>query len=241
MYYFSIVILLTILQYNCRRCDHLNQRGLSITKSSLKHQIAGEIRKAIFTERLKPGDKITETEISNELGVSRGPIREAIQMLVLEGLLLSSPYKETRVATITKEEVLELLIPIRLNIEIYALKKGFASWDEHMIHEFEMIIIEMEKAILFKDLLQLVELDIRFHEIIIHAAKNTNVINIWESIVNRIRIHFIYQGKVYTDLHQIAEEHQAMLNTFTTGSLENALEELKKHILDQNLPNLNFL
>jgi DNA-binding GntR family transcriptional regulator len=219
----------------------LNQRGLSITKSSLKHQIAGEIRKAIFTERLKPGDKITETEISKELGVSRGPIREAIQMLVLEGLMLSSPYKETRVATITKEEVLELLIPIRLNIETYALKKGFASWDEQVIKKFEMIIIEMEKAITYKDLLQLVELDLRFHEIIIHSAQNTNVINIWESIVNRIRIHFIYQGKFYTDLQQIIEEHQAMLKTFATGSLEDALGELKKHILDQNLPNVNFL
>jgi DNA-binding GntR family transcriptional regulator len=219
----------------------LKQRGFTIKKSSLKHQIAGEIRKAIFTERLKPGDKITETEISKELGVSRGPIREAIQMLVLEGLLLSSPYKETRVATITKEEVLELLIPLRLNIETYALKKGFASWDEHVLNEFELVIIEMMKAVTFKDLPQLVELDLRFHEIIIHSAKNTNVISIWESIVNRIRIHFIFQGKVYTDLHQITAEHQAMLKTFATGSLEDALEELKKHIHDQNLPNLNFL
>jgi DNA-binding GntR family transcriptional regulator len=221
--------------------QHLNQRGLSITKSSLKHQIAGEIRKAIFTERLKPGDKITETEISKELGVSRGPIREAIQMLVLEGLLLSSPYKETRVATITKEEVLELLIPLRLNIEIYALKKGFALWDERIIKEFQTIIEEMVKAVKFEDLPQLVELDLRFHEIIIHSAKNTNVINIWESIVNRIRIHFIFQGKVYTDLQQIVNEHQAMLNTFVTGRVDDALEELKKHILDQNLPNVNFL
>jgi DNA-binding GntR family transcriptional regulator len=212
--------------------------GVSLSKGSLRHRIAEEIRKAIFEGRLKPGDKITESHLSAETGVSRGPVREAIQLLEQEGLLQSLPYKETRVSSITAEEVEELLIPIRMKIETYALKKGFPFWEESIFVSFRNIIKDMEKAVMYGDLLTLVELDIRFHEIIIKACNLEGTIKVWESIVNRMRLHFIYHGKSAENLNEVVLEHEDLLQKFQSRNLEIANKGLIDHILDSNMKEL---
>lgn len=206
--------------------------GMNLTKVSLRHHIAEEIRKAIFERRLKLGDKITETQISNEVRVSRGPVREAMQILELEGLLISTPYKETRVANITKEEITELLIPIRQNIESFAYKRAYEQLVKTDFQEFESILVDMKKAADYEDLTTIADLDIRFHEVIIKAADIEGVLKIWGSIVNRIRLHFLFQGKPYENYNQIVTEHRTLLEAFRSGNMDLALKELVDHIND---------
>lgn len=136
---------------------------MSVEKSSLKHKIAGEIKKVIFRGELNPGDKVTETNIANELNVSRGPVREAIQMLVMEGLLISTTFKETRVSHITTEEVTDLLIPMRINMETFALKRAYLLWDQDTLARFEQVLKKMRDATKSKELPYFNELDLQFH------------------------------------------------------------------------------
>src|SRR5699024_9458948 len=110
-----------------------------------------EIRRAILRGNLSPGEKVTESKISSGYGVSRGPVREAMQLLVMEGLLESVTYKETKVASITMEEVTELLLPIRINIETFALKNAYSSWDEKTFEKFEEVLEQMRRAVVFND------------------------------------------------------------------------------------------
>ncbi|MCK1992934.1 GntR family transcriptional regulator [Peribacillus muralis] len=209
--------------------------GMTLPKLSLKHRISEEIRKAIFEGRLLPGEKITESQLSKELGVSRAPIREAIQLLEMEGILDSTPYKETKVSNISKEEVIELLIPIRMQIESYALKKSLPIWTEEHFNEFQSILDEMKKGAQYRDFYVLVDADIRFHEQIIKYANMEGITKIWESIVNRIRLHFIVQGKEYEDFQEIVDEHQVLFDCFLSRNISIALEGLNEHIVEKNL------
>ena len=212
------------------------------SKSSLKHQIAEAIKKMIFDGTLVQGEKITETQIADSLNVSRTSVREAVLLLELEGLLNAEPYKDTKVTTISQEEVLEILIPLRLQIETFALRKGFLTWDEDIKAQFRNILEDMRKAIFFEDLSTFIELDIQLHGLIVQSAKLENVVRIWESIVNRIRLHFLYQNSRSGTLKKWLIEHEDLVNILINGnSLDEAVAALRSHIIDTNLPDVYLL
>lgn len=212
------------------------------SKSSLKQQIAEEIKKMIFDGKLEQGEKITELYVAQSLGVSRTSVREAMLILELEGLLVSEPYKDTRVTTITQEEVLEILIPMRLKIEIFSLKKGFSNWEGDTRKKFEIILQNMKKAIFYEDLSSFIELDIQLHELIVRSSGLENVIRIWESIVNRIRLHFLYQNSKSGTMEKWLKEHEELVNTLVYGnSIEAATDALRAHIVDTNIPDVYLL
>ncbi|PIC63489.1 GntR family transcriptional regulator [Sporosarcina sp. P13] len=214
----------------------------NFSKSSLKHQIAQEIKKLIFEGKLEQGEKITELQVSKDLGVSRTSVREAMLLLELEGLLISEPYKETRVTSISKEEVIELLIPMRLQIETFALKKGFSTWGVDTKEQFKTILENMKKAIQYQDLSTFIELDIQLHELIVRSSDLENVIQIWESIVHRIRLHFLYQNSKSGILEKWFTEHEELVDVFVNGnSTEEAIAVLRKHIVDTNIPDVYLL
>lgn len=214
----------------------------NISKFSLKHRIAHEIRKLIYEGKLTQGEKVTETQIAQDLDVSRTSVREAMLLLELEGLLISSPYKETRVATISREEVVEILIPLRIKIETYALKKGLPIWTAETKDQFRSILEKMKKAVIFEDLSTFIELDLQFHELIVTASQLENIIRIWESIVHRIRLHFLYQNSKSGTLQKWLVEHEELGDILLSGgAAEEAVTALTNHIVDTNIPDVYLL
>lgn len=213
---------------------------MSIKRTSLKLQIAEVIKKEIYKGKLKPGDRVTESYISKKLDVSRGPVREAIQILVMEGLLVSIANKETTVSGITTEEVTDLLIPMRINMETYALKKGYDSWTKEHFEKFENILEKMKQSSLLNDMFLFNELDIEFHELIILSSQMNNLINLWSSVSSRIHLHFCLQNKLF-DLKQFTQEHENLLDAFKQGDIDISLKALEQHIIDTNLSRINLL
>lgn len=212
------------------------------SKSSLKHQIAEEIKRMIFEGKLKQGEKITETQFSESLQVSRTSVREAVLLLELEGLLISEAYKETKVTTISQEEVLEVLIPMRLQIETFSLKKGFLIWSETTKSQFRNILDDMRKAVLYEDFTTFIELDIQLHGLIVQSSGLDNITRIWESIVNRIRLHFLYQNSRSGTLKKWLKEHEDLVDILVNGSsLNEAVAALRGHIVDTNIPDVYLL
>ncbi|RYG73083.1 GntR family transcriptional regulator [Lentibacillus lipolyticus] len=208
----------------------------NVRRGSLKHQIADEIRRSIFRGELMPNDKVTEKQLSAYFDVSRGPVREAMQLLVMEGLLVSTTYKETKVASITTEEVTELLVPIRINIETFALKHAYPSWDEQNFKAFEKILEQMERAEVFNDTQLFSELDQRFHELIIRSSNMVNVENFWDGVLSRIRLLFVYQNNLSMNLQNFVESHRVLLDVFKSGDLDESVQKLQEHIVKANTP-----
>lgn len=214
----------------------------NFSKNSLKYQIAKQIKKMIFDGELQQGEKITELQVAQNLGVSRTSVREAILLLELEGLLITEPYKDTKVTTISQEEVLELLIPMRLHIETYALKKGFSNWGDETKEQLGKILENMRKAIRYEDVSTFIDLDIQLHELIVMSSNLDNVIRIWESIVHRIRLHFLYQNSKSGTYEKWLNDHEILIDILINGkSLELAVETLRQHIVDTNIPDVYLL
>lgn len=204
--------------------------------TSLRHKITEDIRRAILQGKLRPGDRLREVEISKQMGVSRGPVREAMRMLEQEGLLNSHPYKETMVAEISGEEVLEVLIPIRLTIEQFALRKGLPEIQPQDLERLSELVEEMKEGARQQNLAKIVECDLAFHEHLVGIAKMNNLMTIWTSIYNQIRLHFMLQGQSYEDYNDLWKDHQRLLQTIKKGDPEQIANELKQHIYDTNVP-----
>jgi len=202
--------------------------------TSLRHKITDDIRKAIFNGQLKPGSRLREVEMSKQMGVSRGPIREAMRMLEQEGLLFSQPYKETMVAEITSEEVTEVLIPIRLTLEQFAVRKALSHMDDTHRARLQAILADMNEAAQKQDIARITDCDLLFHEYLVEMSEMSNIIGIWKSIYNRIRLHFITQARAYEDLSVLCREHESLLQTIVEGKPDKIAKALAEHIHSVN-------
>ncbi|WP_274365587.1 GntR family transcriptional regulator [Paenibacillus thermotolerans] len=205
---------------------------------SLRHRIADDIRRAVYEGKLKPGDRLLELEMSKQMGVSRGPIREAFRVLEQEGLLHSHPFKGTVVAEFTTEEVVNILIPIRLTVETYAMRKALTTFTEDDFVFLEQCKENMRVSGEKNDVPKLVANDLAFHEYIVTQSQVPNLMNIWSSIITRIRLHFYMQDQHFEDITMVWRQHQSLIDTMRTGDVELACTELGRHIHDNNLQTL---
>jgi DNA-binding GntR family transcriptional regulator len=198
--------------------------------TSLRHKITEDIRRAIFQGKLNPGDRLREVEISKQMGVSRGPVREAIRMLEQEGLLVSLPYKETTVAEISGEEVRDVLNPIRLIIETYAIRKALPNIGERELERLASFVSDMKDGAEQSNLDKIVETDLAFHEYVLGLADMPGLLSTWTSIYNRIHLHFMIQGKAYEDLNDLWREHDKLLQAIRQGDPDTIEQAWAEHI-----------
>jgi DNA-binding GntR family transcriptional regulator len=192
-------------------------------------QVVEALRNEIIAGHFEPGQRLIEATLSQELGTSRGPVREALRQLENEGLVMSVPYKGAVVLGVSDEEVQEVLIPIRLVLERYSFAHAIRVMTDADFAELGKQIWVMERAARDNDLLKVVEADLRFHDIVISSAGQTHTTQIWRSIWPRIRAYFFRYGLV-ADLAQIAVEHGQLVEAMQTRDRDLVLEVVERHI-----------
>jgi DNA-binding GntR family transcriptional regulator len=193
-------------------------------------QVVERLRNAIVAGRIAPGERLIETTLSQKLGTSRGPVREALRQLENEGLVMSVPYKGAVVLGVSDEEVQQVLIPIRIVLERYSFTKALSLMTEADFAELGKQIWVMEQAARSNDLLRMVEADLRFHETVLDASRQLHTAQIWRSIEPRIRAYFVRYGRE-ASLDLMADEHRELLDEMQTRDLDRVLGQLERHIV----------
>lgn len=194
-----------------------------------RQQVIEHLRSEILTGGYEPGERLIEAAISEELGTSRGPVREALRQLEHEGLVVSIPYRGAVVLDVSDEEVYEVLVPIRLTIERYSFRKALEVMSEEDFAELAKTLWLMEEGANRGDLDQVVETDLRFHEIVIAGSGRLHTMQVWRSIWPRIRAYFVRYGRARS-LAEIVEEHRELFAAMQTRDVDKTLEILEKHI-----------
>lgn len=193
-----------------------------------RQQVIEILRSEIMTGRYEPGERLIEATISEELGTSRGPVREALRQLEHEGLVDYVPYRGAVVLDVSDEEVEEVLIPIRLTLESFSFGKALEVMTEDDFAELAKQLWLMEEGARKNDLQQVVEADLAFHEVVI-AGSGRHTMQVWRSIWPRIRSYFIRYGR-FRELDSIVEEHRELLDALRSRNLEQMLAVLERHI-----------
>jgi DNA-binding GntR family transcriptional regulator len=198
---------------------------------SLREQIADRIRTDVMCGRLPEGERLSEIKLGEQFGVSRTPIREALQQLMHEGLLEGRPNTGVKVAARPADAICDFIVIIRRMIEIFSLRIFFAELKESDFAQWQAILERMRVACVAEDYMAIAEADIEFHRSIVRRARQRDLESIWTSIVGRVRSHFQEtQRSNYATAFDIYEEHVRILDSFRSGDIEAAAATLEENI-----------
>lgn len=209
-------------------------RKLNIIKldnyKPLRDVVFDVMREAIVSGKLKPGERLMELQLAEEMGVSRTPVREAIRKLELEGLIVTIPRKGAYVAGLTLKDAAEVF-EIRGSLEGLAANLAAERITEEEIEKLERVLVQTKECISKKDIKTLVERDEEFHDIICNASRNkklTAILNNLREQIHRFRVTSLTKNP--ERLKGIFEEHERILAAIGSRDPERAEELVKEHI-----------
>ena len=198
---------------------------------SLREQIADRIRTDVICGRIGVGQRLNEVQLGEKFGVSRTPIREALQQLLHEGLLEGRPNVGLKVAQRPSDAMCYLVTDIRRMIESFAVESFFDGLTESDYAQWNLILDRMKSACDARDFALIAECDIEFHRSIVRRANEKELESIWSSIVGRVRSHFHETQKdQYPDAMDIHAEHVGIIESFKGGDMKKAVKLLREKI-----------
>ena len=195
----------------------------------LRDVVFHTLRRAIMQGDLKPGERLMEIKLANRLGVSRTPIREAIRMLELEGLVTMVPRKGAQVAEITEKDLKEVL-EVRIGQEELAVKFVCQRIDERQLQELKEAARNFETAVRSEDLTKLAEADVNFHDLIYKATGNERLVQLLNNIreqMYRYRVEYLKEEEVRSSL---VEEHNLLWQALKDRDEKRASQITQEHI-----------
>lgn len=200
-----------------------------ITAPSRRHQIADWLREQIVKGNLAPGAQLKQDILAAHLSTSPGPVREALRQLESEGLVQHIPNRGVFVNSVSADELLGVLLPVRLAIESFAIAK--IGRNPQTIAQLEQLVMLMHQAAERNDLDLLNELDVSYHEIIVRSAHSEHALQLWASVQPRIRMQIHRLAKRHTSPFAIPQEHRVLLDSIRGDDSENLRLALDDHIM----------
>lgn len=199
---------------------------------SRRGQIVVALREAIVTGQIPSGAQLKQDEIGALFHASPGPVREALRQLVSEGLVEHYPNRGAFVSRIPADELLQVILPVRLVAESYAMKKVARDLKPELLQRLSAQILAMDRGAERDDLAEVIEADVRFHQIVMAAADSYHVTQLWESVLSRMRVHLYRLGPRHGSLREVPEEHRQLLAALQTGDPQVIDAVLREHIIE---------
>jgi DNA-binding GntR family transcriptional regulator len=198
-----------------------------VTRVVLREQVKELILERILNGTYKPGERIVETRIAQELGTSQAPVREALRDLELLRFVESEPFRGARVREVSEEELTEIY-PVRAAIEELAAREAAVRLGGE-VAALEAEIEAMHRAADAKDLHTQVEHDVAFHRLIVEAAGNRILLETWDSlrIGTRTIVTALRSG---LDGHEIAERHRPIVEALASGDPDRGGLAIREHL-----------
>ncbi len=156
------------------------------TLKTYSEQIIEHIKKMLLDGRLKPGDKVNEVHLATELSISRAPIREALQMLTKDGLIVYIPQRGKFIKALSPEEIKDSYF-IGGVLEGVAVAESAAAFTESDYEKLESLLNKMSALGDAKDYVKdFMEVDTKFHSVLLCYSKSKFIVDHSRSICQRV-------------------------------------------------------
>ena len=198
----------------------------------LREVVFNTLRQAIIQGEFQPGQRLMEVTLANKLGVSRTPVREAIRMLELEGLVVMIPRKGAEVANITVKDLKDAL-EVRMAIEELSVKLACQRLDDESAEEIKKTCMAFKEAINSKLVPAIVQGDEAFHKAIYKASKNQKLINIAQNLREQVYRYRVEYVKDFSYHDNLIKEHDLITMAILKGDSDNAQKIMSEHIFNQ--------
>ena len=197
----------------------------------LSQRVYEPIKEKILNLSYKPGERLVEQHLAAEFGISKSPIRDALQRLERENLVYMLPFIGSHVAKISKKEYAEIH-QLREALETYCLSGGLSSYTEEDIDQFRKVMESAKKKLAEGDALGAFGEHFFFHFLIIEKFKNISITGIYSCLSDKIKRYInVAQKYIPSRLKLAHEEHMKLLRAIEKKDAALAADELKAHLL----------
>lgn len=194
--------------------------------------IADQLRERIIDGSFRPGEQIREASLVEKLQVSRGPVREALQRLSQEGLLVSYRNRGVFVLELTVADVAEIYAA-REAIELAAAQAVLAQEPAVLaatVASLSKIVAKMAPLVAAKDWRTLAELDLSFHVAFVKSARNSRLSRIYSTLAAESRICIVNLEGSYPHADALVDEHQHLVDQLTAGDAAKLDAAIRAHM-----------
>lgn len=206
-----------------------SEHGGEISNLPLGERIAAQLRERILDGDLAPGAPLVEVALAAELGVSRAPVREALRILGLDGLVETVPYRGTTVRGLRRRDVQDLH-RMRVLHEGFAIRSVVERGEPGACAALYACCDEM--ASVGGDVATLNRADERFHATLIEMADNALLATFWRTISLQVRQVMAMCNRQIADASVIAANHRRIVDAIDAGRAEEAMLLLEEHVRD---------
>jgi DNA-binding GntR family transcriptional regulator len=193
--------------------------------------VAEQLRQAIIAGSLPPGTQMGETDLSRRLGVSRGPLREAMQRLVQEGLLRSERNRGLFVITLDSGEIHDIY-HARMAVERAAVELIMNGDQAAAAAQLAAVQKKMAVAAKRGDADALSDADLEFHEVLVRASGSLRLQRMGRTLLVETRLCLAALQDKYSAPVLLVDEHESIVRAIRAGTIETVLTVLQEHMAD---------
>ena len=191
--------------------------------------ICDQLRTAITTGALEAGAQLSDAALAAQSGVPRGPLREAMQRLVQEGLLRSEPHRGLFVKELDEEEVRDLYTA-RIAVESAAARILAREAPASALAQLRAACAQMDDAANASDLERLSDADLAFHELLVSSSCSSRLRRMHETLIAETRMCLTALEGSYRDPRDQVREHSLIVDAVEDGAEDRIAEAIESHM-----------
>lgn len=205
----------------------------------LGEQTYSMLKEAIIAGEFPPGEWLSEDQITETLGVSRTPVREAFKQLHSEGLIELFPRKGAHVIDLSEKDI-DHLFEARIALETFYFTRAAKNVDKNRLLNYKVLFEDAQTSITAaindaelaeQKWKQYLTVDRDFHDLLVKAVENPFWYNLYVNIRNKMQILFYKMGHMPEQAGLFTQQHDAVLEAMINEKFGQAKKYMKEHIL----------
>lgn len=206
------------------------------SRARLVDDVRQSLEEGILSGQIKPGERLVETRICEQLGVSRTTVREALLMLERQGLVETRPRRGTFVTRLSRQDALDVGYA-RALLEGFGVRVGFSRIDGGLLRRLEACVASMGACRLPGDVPRLVALDQEFHRLLVETGGSRRIAELWESLSGQIRALYITTlEREDATIAYVVAFHRELLDALRSGDPQVAQAAIVRHYVREPDP-----
>jgi len=203
--------------------------SLHLTHSSTVDRIAAELRRAVFEGELESGTPLREVALADSLGVSRSTLREALGVLVAEGVAVREPNRGVAVASPDPEAITDV-IRARTVLEVAGVRHWPGASEESRA-QVRTALAEYAAAVAAGASYQrLNERHLALHLSLVGLTQSPRLVSMAESLISELKVALARIDRIRRNAHVQAGSHTRLLELLDRGDIEGAVTDLEQHL-----------
>jgi len=200
-----------------------------LSRRSLVDGVRDSLIDAILAGTLTPGDRVVEANVARDLGVSRGPVREAFRQLAEQGLLVLVPHRGAAVATLTERDAYEIysLLVFTERLALRFIKRRLSAAARVRLR---MALDAMQAGAARGDALAVARADLEFNDALYECAGHRRLQQLWAGLkYQSFLLVWGYASRTYPSLTAIVEHHARIVTLLERARWDELLAYLEQN------------